>query len=44
MNASVFVSRIRWWKKISDRAMHGEKQMQQMALNALLPIITEDAP
>lgn len=31
------------WKKISDRVMHGEKQMQQMALNELLPIIAEES-
>jgi hypothetical protein len=31
------------WKKISDRAMRGEKHMQQMALNELLPIIAEES-
>jgi hypothetical protein len=30
------------WKKISDRALCGEKQMQHIAVNELLPIIAQE--
>ena len=31
------------WKKISDRALHGKKYMQSLALAELLPIIAEES-